>query len=191
MIIQSPSVSITTGPQDKVTRTGKPPLNPIPADVELKSVGLSPPSSPNNEQAQLDDPTSPILLVEDNEVNGKVFLKALHKVTGGRTAQWARDGQAAVDAYKSRHESIKLIFMDIRMPVMTGNEAARLIREFEKKENITKPVTIIPLTAQETLTIDKACGMSVEETITKPFKVELVRAAVAKYVGPVRLDATS
>jgi len=63
------------------------------------------------------------------------------------------------------------------MPIMSGFEAARHIRSFERKYNITPPVTIIALTglgSAEALREALQCGINLY--LTKPVRLkELTR----------------
>ncbi|MBN2350203.1 MAG: response regulator [Bacteroidales bacterium] len=66
-----------------------------------------------------------ILIVEDEEVN-YLFLKKALKNTKAHV-EWARDGQNAIDLVSSK-ENFDLILMDIKMPVMDGFEATKIIK---------------------------------------------------------------
>jgi len=73
--------------------------------------------------------TKKILIVEDIEVNF-IYLQELLK-SYEVTVLWAKDGKQSIDmAFKNT--DIDLILMDIRLPVMSGNEAMKEIRKFNK-----------------------------------------------------------
>ncbi|WJH36592.1 ATP-binding protein [Paenibacillus sp. CC-CFT747] len=66
-----------------------------------------------------------ILVAEDNEVNRLVLQKMLEKL--GQRVRLVENGKEAVEeAVRNRYD---LIFMDVRMPVMSGLEATRLLKE--------------------------------------------------------------
>ena len=73
-----------------------------------------------------------VLIVEDNVINQTIlssFLrkhKIFHKV--------AKNGQEAIDIWKEG--GIHLIFMDLRLPVLSGIDAAKKIRELEREHGI-------------------------------------------------------
>ncbi len=78
-----------------------------------------------------------ILLVEDNAINRQVaraFLKPVADVIID-----AENGQIALDKLES--ESVDLVLMDVRMPVMGGFDATRQIR------NADKPYATLPIVA--------------------------------------------
>jgi PAS domain S-box-containing protein len=81
-----------------------------------------------------------ILLVEDYEINQKLFIKLLERQ--GLTCDVAVNGEEAVRACLEKDYDI--IFMDCQMPVMDGFEATRKIREAEGSNKHTK---IIAMTA--------------------------------------------
>ncbi len=66
-----------------------------------------------------------ILLVEDNEVNREVARALLERF--GTTVQTANDGQKALDLIAS--DDFDLIIMDLRMPIMDGITATKLLRQ--------------------------------------------------------------
>lgn len=71
-----------------------------------------------------------ILVVEDNDSNF-ILLKAILKKYH---VERASNGLDAVNMTKENHYSV--IFMDMKMPIMGGLEATRLIREFDKETPI-------------------------------------------------------
>lgn len=82
-----------------------------------------------------------LLLVEDNKVNQKLGERLLSKM--GHRVTLASNGQLAV--HLALHKQFDLILMGIQMPVMSGTEATRLIRDSEKKNGGHVP--IIAMTA--------------------------------------------
>ena len=76
-----------------------------------------------------------VLVVDDIEVNF-IFLETILSETGVKTL-YATNGKIAVDMCKE-HKDIDLVLMDIKMPVMDGYEATKII----KKDNPNLPVVI-------------------------------------------------
>ncbi|MEA3443096.1 MAG: ATP-binding protein, partial [Bacteroidota bacterium] len=108
-----------------------------------------------------------ILLAEDNPINQRVAMFNLRKF--GHTVDIAENGQIAVAKFKeSKHD---LIIMDIQMPVMSGIDAVKSIRQYEKNEHIKKTVRIIAMTANA-LKGDRERFLSygMNDYISKPFK---------------------
>jgi len=66
-----------------------------------------------------------ILVAEDEEIN-YLFLEEVLNRTGASVI-WAKNGQEAVDLFKSN--SIDLVLMDLKMPEMNGYEAMKFIKE--------------------------------------------------------------
>ncbi|KAI9142613.1 histidine kinase-like ATPase [Paraphysoderma sedebokerense] len=76
-------------------------------------------------------PDISILLVEDNMVNQKIMSKSIKRL--GHEVDVAENGLVGLDLAKKK--KYDLILMDVRMPVMDGLEATRLIRQhFESQE---------------------------------------------------------
>lgn len=82
-----------------------------------------------------------ILLAEDNQINISYLRSLLRKL--GHQISVVENGRAALEAIKT--ERYDLVLMDIKMPVMNGDEALSILREREGDGNRHLPV--IALTA--------------------------------------------
>jgi signal transduction histidine kinase len=72
-----------------------------------------------------------VLLVEDNEINQEVASMMLERV--GIDVEIAKNGKEAVNKYLADIAKYNLILMDLQMPIMSGYEATRIIREHNKE----------------------------------------------------------
>ncbi len=80
-----------------------------------------------------------ILVVEDNDMNMEIARFVLEDA--GATVTSAVNGQEAVDLFEQNPDgTFDLIVMDIRMPVMNGLEATRIIRQSSKATAKTIPI---------------------------------------------------
>lgn len=68
-----------------------------------------------------------ILIVEDEFVNAQLLQEVIREIASSVLV--AENGKVAVDLVKSNPE-IDLVLMDLRMPVMDGYTATKLIKEF-------------------------------------------------------------
>ena len=74
-----------------------------------------------------------VLLVEDNEINCEIVEFMLKEA--GAEVVTASDGKAAVDAFAaSVPGEFHCVLMDLMMPVMSGYEAARVIRSLDRPD---------------------------------------------------------
>lgn len=101
-------------------------------------------SDQNNDNLGYNYKGKKALLVEDNDFNSEIAKKFLEDI--GFEVYIAYNGKQAVYTYLNNDENhYDIIFMDIRMPVMDGYEATKIIRDSEKSDSLTIP--IIALTA--------------------------------------------
>jgi len=128
-----------------------------------------------------------VLVVDDNPTNRFVACKLLE--TFGCTAETAENGEQAVEAV--RRGRFDLVLMDIKMPVLGGVEATRLIR------TLASPVAEVPVIAL-TANADPddargylAAGMC--EVVQKPIRPDLLlnalRRSLNRSAEPVRTAA--
>lgn len=120
-----------------------------------------------------------ILLAEDNELNWEVAKELLSDL--GMEIEWANDGQVCLEKFeKSPAGYYDLILMDIRMPRMTGYEAAQAIRKSAHPDALSVP--IVAMSADAFLE-DKQrcldCGMNAH--IAKPIDITEVTKLLEKY----------
>ncbi|MBU1169023.1 MAG: response regulator [Proteobacteria bacterium] len=108
-----------------------------------------------------------ILLGEDYPTNQKLILN--HLTQAGYQTVLAENGRKVVDLFKK--QSFDLILMDVRMPILDGLEATKIIRTLER-ENAPSDTTRIPIVA---LTADAMNGDSdtcfeagMDDYFTKP-----------------------
>ncbi len=82
---------------------------------------------------------TPLLLVEDNEMNGQMLARRLTR--RGFAVTLAMDGQQAVDEARRCHPAV--ILMDLQLPVLDGWAATRLLKAAPE----TRAIPVIALTA--------------------------------------------
>ncbi len=107
-----------------------------------------------------------VLLVEDNEINCEIVEYILKEA--GAEVVTAKDGKAAVDAFAvSRPGTFDCVLMDLMMPVMSGYEAARVIRGLDRTDAATVPIIALSANAfEEDIALAKDAGMN--EHLAKP-----------------------
>jgi len=116
---------------------------------------------------------SKILLVEDNLVNQEIVLGLLE--TTGIEIEIANNGKEAIDLFKGTDYA--LILMDLQLPIMSGIEACKIIRETDQK------IPIIALTAnamREDIEQTQEAGMN--EHLSKPIDISELYHVLIKYI---------
>lgn len=114
-----------------------------------------------------------VLIVDDIEVN-YIFLETILADTRVKTL-YASNGKIAVDMCRS-HPEIDAVLMDIKMPVMDGYEATKIIKE----EKPDLPV-IIQTAYSFNEEYERCKELGCSDYITKPLKSENVISVLAKY----------
>lgn len=114
-----------------------------------------------------------ILVAEDDDSNFKLIKAIIGKKCD---IQWAKNGEEIVALFKEYGKEAKAILMDIKMPVMNGLDATKIIRE-ENKE-----IPIIMQTAYA-FSSDKENAMNagVSEVLVKPITLSILRGTLTKY----------
>jgi two-component system, sensor histidine kinase and response regulator len=117
-----------------------------------------------------------LLIVDDSAENRFVLRQLLEGV--GLTVLEAAGGQEAVDLYKN--DPPHLIWMDLRMPAMDGNEAARRIREAGRERRT--PIVALTAGVMEGQGPSSDYGVF-DDQVYKPFREAEIFAMLEKHLG--------
>ncbi|MCL3781498.1 response regulator [Prolixibacteraceae bacterium JC049] len=115
-----------------------------------------------------------VLVAEDEEYNYLFIEEVLHQK--GFNLIHARDGQETIDMFKA-NPNIGLILMDIKMPVMSGFQAAKIIKQMQAD---------VPIVAQSAYALEseiKRYSEVFDDYITKPISTKTLTQKVNKYLS--------
>lgn len=141
---------------------------------------ISQPESSKTEESVKDFSGKKILLVEDNEINQKIAKEILEYL--GTDVETANNGREAVDILMNKPPRYySIIFMDIRMPIMNGLEATKLIRSSGKE--YADRIPIIAITADAFSEDVRKCRMAgMDSHLAKPISVEKLKKTLEQYI---------
>lgn len=134
-------------------------------DAALKVTGIQP-----------EQPDFRVLVVEDNEYSRLLLLQLLESV--GFQVEEAENGREAVELFERFQPH--LIWMDMRIPIMNGYEATRLIREKPQgKETFILALTASAFEEQRANIIIAGC----DDFVRKPFRESEIFDKMTEYLG--------
>jgi len=114
-----------------------------------------------------------ILIAEDDPINIYLLEQMLSKTNA---VVWhVENGQLAVN-FCQNHPELSIILMDLKMPVMDGLEATRLIRSFRQDLPILA-VTAYAMPGDKELALDAGCN----DYISKPFSSAHLQEKLRQY----------
>lgn len=120
-----------------------------------------------------------VLVVEDDEVNQFIARRMLEQL--GCAVEIAGNGESALSA--TARSSFDLIFMDCRMPVMDGYEAAAAIK---RRDGESAP-PIIALTANTAMEDKMRCqAIGMADFLNKPARKSDLRRVLEKHLAKKR-----
>ena len=120
--------------------------------------------------------TKTVMIVEDNELNMKLFNDLLD-AQGYKIVQ-VRDGMKALATARTHNPD--LILMDIQLPEVSGLEITKWLKEDDELNNIPViAVTAFAMKGDERRIIDGGC----EAYIAKPISIVSFLETVRQYVG--------
>lgn len=124
------------------------------------------------------DPSSRLLLVEDNVINQQVALAMLESL--GLDADVVEDGDAALRALGQKEYD--LVLMDCQMPVLDGYEATRRIRSGEAA-TLRGDIPIIAMTAHAMAGDRELClAVGMNDYIAKPIDRALLSTLLGRWL---------
>ena len=115
-----------------------------------------------------------ILVAEDDDSNFKLIKAIIGKKCD---IEWAKNGEEMVQLFQEHQHRARAILMDIKMPLMNGLEATKIIRESNPE------IPIIMQTAYA-FSFDKENAMKAgaTEVLVKPITLSILRTTISKYL---------
>ncbi len=126
-----------------------------------------------------------ILLIEDNENDAEITIRALRKSNIANKIKHLSDGEQALNFlfgkgdYEGRDVEIKpkLIMLDLKMPKVDGLEVLEKI----KSDPVTKKIPVVVLTSsREHPDIEKCYELGVNSYIVKPVDFDNFSTAITQ-----------
>ncbi len=121
---------------------------------------------------------STVLIVEDNEMNVRLFSDLLKSKGYGVIA--CMDSTKAVQTIKENRPDV--VLMDIQMPEISGLELTKLIRA-DKSIRETKIVAVSAFAMDEDIERIRAAGC--DDYISKPIEINSFFKTVEQYASPI------
>ncbi|MBO5489671.1 MAG: response regulator [Eubacterium sp.] len=147
-------------------------VNPLPVGEVQMAVDTT--EKEQKEKKELYAPNAKVLVVDDNEMNRKVFSYLLKKT--GIYVDQAESGKKCLDLAKERRYDI--IFMDHMMPEMDGIETFHLLRS---ELNLCNSVPVVALTA------NAVSGVK-EKYLKEGFDSYLSKPVMPKYLEEILFE---
>lgn len=108
---------------------------------------------------------SNILLIDDDEEDQEIFLSALGEISDTTQCDAYSDASLALDKLKSKQLAPDVIFLDLNMPIMNGQQ---FLKEIKKNEQLKDIPVIIFSTSSHEGTIALTRELGAHAFITKP-----------------------
>jgi CheY-like chemotaxis protein/PAS domain-containing protein len=124
-----------------------------------------------------------VLVAEDNDINQIVFSQILEGL--GYSYRIAASGDEAVQMWAEFRPAI--ILMDISLPVLTGFEAAKLIRDMEEGSGRQTPIIGVLNQAFE-LDRSQCMAVGMNGVILKPVSPDMLETVFQKYMPDNRSE---
>ncbi len=106
-----------------------------------------------------------LLLVDDDEDDEEIFRSALKQIPNSIHCEAYQDASEALEALRTKHNFPDLIFLDLNMPVMNGQE---FLVEIKRNEILKAIPVIVYSTSSHKPTIDLMKDLGAIDFITKP-----------------------
>ncbi len=126
-----------------------------------------------------------VLMAEDNPVNMLIAAAMLER--WGVEVVQAEDGRQAVAAVQQAQgegRPFDAVLMDVQMPVMSGHEATRVLRQMQEDGRLpgAGPLPIIALTAAALVSErEEALGAGMNDFLTKPIDADKLHASLLRW----------
>ena len=119
-----------------------------------------------------------ILVAEDDDSNFKLIKAIIGKKCD---ILWAKNGEEMLNLYRDHGKEAWAILMDIKMPIMNGLEATRIIRQ----QGATLPIIMQTAYAFSSHR-DNAIEAGATEVLVKPITVSALRNCLNSYFPEIQ-----
>ena len=131
-----------------------------------------------------DEPVD-LLLVEDNQYDAELALRAFRRNATVHRVQWLRDGEEALDfmfrqgkfAQRPQEQRPRLILLDLKLPRVDGIEVLRRLKNDPRTRDV--PVVMLTSSAEER-DLAECYSLGVNSYIVKPIDFSQFVDIVAK-----------
>lgn len=110
-----------------------------------------------------------VLHIDDDEDDQEIFFSALKSINETIRYHSSVDAREALKKLLANELKADVIFLDLNMPVMTGQQFLSEIKKIEELQHI--PVIVLS-TSSQTATIEQTKELGAHDFITKPDKFD-------------------
>ena len=110
-----------------------------------------------------------ILLIDDDDDDQEIFLTALQKVLPEVVCDMSGSACSAIELLKSGQLFPDIIFLDLNMPIMNGQQ---FLSEIKKNAGLKDIPVVVISTSSHPQTIQLAKNTGAKDFITKPDKFD-------------------
>ncbi|KAK5081215.1 hypothetical protein LTR05_008009 [Lithohypha guttulata] len=191
------STPIPVAPVDLDTKTvNKPTMNSAMSASPVETNGTTRHQEPAYSAAtnHVTKPKEAILLVDDNSINLRILLTAISRLkyeAHGIQVLTAVNGLEALNAYKTATNAgtcVRVVLMDISMPVMDGITATKEIRLFEQARGMpeNRKSVVIAVTGLASAEAQHEIENSgFDDYLPKPVHLKVLREALGNHMADV------
>lgn len=120
-----------------------------------------------------------ILITDDDQDDREFFAEAVEDLNLNHPVEFCKNGAELINRlYDSSHEVPDIIFLDLNMPILSGFETLRQIRENDKFKNI--PIIAIYSTSASEDGITNSFNLGANAYIVKPIYFDELKKLVKK-----------
>jgi CheY-like chemotaxis protein len=110
-----------------------------------------------------------ILLIDDDEDDQVIFMTGIREVCRNIICKCAFNAKEALESLENGELSPEVIFLDLNMPIMNGQQ---FLSEIKKRKPLSQIPVIIFTTSSNKSTVDDMLNLGASNFITKPGRYE-------------------
>jgi len=121
-----------------------------------------------------------ILLIDDDPDDHEIFLSALEMVSANVGFTGLKSAGEALQKLAAKNIIPDVIFLDLNMPLMNGQQ---FLQEIKKNEDLRAIPVIIYSTSSHSKIIQQTKELGADDFITKPDKLDDLRLILKSVIG--------